>query len=707
MSLVVVACLFLFGLSLAEEPTEEEKDEEKDEPFIGTLDIVVLVAVAGLAYYFLFRKKAEDPRVAQYVIQPTVVPTGANGGSSGGPKGFMDKMRKSNRRMVVFYGSQTGTAEEFASRLAKEGTKFGMRGVVADPEECEMEDLTELASLEDDLDGPVLAVFCMATYGEGDPTDNAQAFYDWLQAGDGSVNGLRYAVFGLGNSTYEHYNEMGKIVDKKLADMSGKRIHVLGLGDDDANIEDDFITWKEAFWNSVCSEFKLEALGDDFSMRQYEASVLKEGDYKPERVFSGEVARLRSYVTQRPPFDVKNPYLSPIVVNRNLHSQDSDRYCMHVELSIADSRIRYDSGDHVAIYPTNNTDLVNRIGQLLDLDMDTVFTMRTLDEDSTKKSPFPVPTTYKTALLHYVDITALPRTHVLKELAEYTTDEQEKAQLLLMSSATPEGREMYQSWVVDGCRHITHILEDLPSCKPAIDHLLELLPRLQPRFYSISSSSRVHKDRIHITAVVIEYQTPTNRTNLGVATTWMKPMIPLNDSEEEMTKHKVPIYVRRSTFRLPNRPQTPVIMIGPGTGLAPFRGFIQERAWQKEQGKPVGETHLYFGCRHKDKDYIYREEMEKYVEDGVLTIHTAFSRDQDKKVYVTHRMKENKEELWRLIGQQGGHLYVCGDAKMMAKDVHNIVVDVIQTGGQMSHEAAEAYVKKMEQQKRYSADVWS
>ena len=305
--------------------------------------------------------------------------------------------------------------------------------------------------------------------------------------------GLRYAVFGLGNSTYEHFNAMGKIVDKKLEDMGGKRVHTLGIGDDDVNIEEDFVKWKEAFWTSVCEEFGLESLGDDFSMRQYEATILQDGDYKPERVFTGEVARLRSYQTQRPPFDVKNPFLAPIKVNRNLHSDDSDRYCMHVEIGLEESRIRYEAGDHVAIYPTNDVQLVNRIGQFLEVDLDTVFTMKALDEDATKKSPFPVPTTFRTALKHYVDITALPRTHVLKELAEYTSDESEKSKLLTMCSNTDEGRELYNNWIAKDCRHIAHILEDLPSCKIPMDHLLELLPRLQPRFYSISSSSKVVK----------------------------------------------------------------------------------------------------------------------------------------------------------------------------------------------------------------------
>jgi len=684
------------------ETQDEPKTVEEEEPLLSTLDMIVL-GLAGLgAIYYFWPAKKEEPAIRNYVIQPTVAPISGSG--SNGPSGFKEKMKRSTRRMVVFYGSQTGTAEEFAARLAKEGMRYGFRGVVADPEENEMEDLTSLREdLKDDL-GEVLAVFCLATYGEGDPTDNAQAFFDWLGEGSAEFNGMRYAVFGLGNSTYEHFNAMGKFVDKKLEDMGGKRVHVLGQGDDDVNIEEDFVRWKEAFWTSVCEEFSLESLGDDFSMRQYEATVLNEGDYKPERVYSGEVARIRSYITQRPPFDVKNPFLAPIKVNRNLHSDESDRYCMHVEIGLDESRIRYEAGDHVAIYPTNDIQLVNKIGQLLDIDLDTVFTMKALDEDATKKSPFPVPTTYRTALKHYVDITALPRTHVLKEFAEYTSDADEKAKLLLMASNTDEGRELANSFIVNDCRHVTHILEDLPSCKPGIDHLLELLPRLQPRFYSISSSAKLHKDTVHVTAVVVEYDTPTGRRNNGVCTKWMQPMIP--GAEEEVV-HKVPIYVRRSQFRLPNRVQTPVIMIGPGTGLAPFRGFIQERGWQKEQGKPIGETHLYFGCRNKDKDFIYREELEKFVEDGVLTLHTAFSRDQEKKVYVSDRMREHMDNLWNLIGQKGAHVYVCGDAKMMAKDVRNIILETIKTGGEMTTEDAEKYVKKMEQQKRYSADVWS
>merc|ERR1719510_1807715 len=279
---------------------------------------------------------------------------------------------------------------------------------------------------------------------------------------------------------------------------------------------------------------------------------------------------------------------------------------------------------------------------------------------------------------------------------------------------TQEGKNMYAEWIMDSCRHIVHILEDLPGCKPDIDHLLELLPRLQPRLYSISSSSKVHIDSLHITAVVVEYVTKTGRKNNGVCTKWLQ-LMGSNSMGKSYLRHdmvpnkefRIPCYVRRSHFRLPNTPQTSIIMVGPGTGLAPFRGFIQERAWQKRKGKPIGETHLYFGCRHQEVDYIYRDELEQYEKDGVLTLHTAFSRDQSNKIYVTHRIKENATDIWRLFEKEQAYFYICGEAKNMAKDVHNLILQIIKNTGNKSEEEAEAYLKRMEDQKRYSTDIWS
>ena len=174
----------------------------------------------------------------------------------------------------------------------------------------------------------------MATYGEGDPTDNAVDFNEKLTNDGMELSGMKYAVFGLGNKTYEHFNKMGKFVDAKLEELGAKRIYTLGVGDDDANLEDDFITWKEAFWTAVCEEFNIEATSEEFNTRQYEHKILNEGDFKPEKLYTGEVARLKSYITQRPPFDVKNPYMAPIKINKNIHKSGSGRHCMHIEVDI-------------------------------------------------------------------------------------------------------------------------------------------------------------------------------------------------------------------------------------------------------------------------------------------------------------------------------------------------------------------------------------
>jgi len=329
-----------------------------------------------------------------------------------------------------------------------------------------------------------------------------------------------------------------------------------------------------------------------------------------------------------------------------------------------------------------------------------VITLVNVDEDSTKKHPFPCPTTYRTALSHYIDITSNPRTHVLKELVEHTTDEKEKEKLLQMTVA--EGKELYQQWVIQDNRNILHILEDLPSCKPPLDLICEMLPRLQSRYYSISSSSKLYPETVHLTAALVKYTAPTGRINQGVATTWLSSKKPHPEQPA-----LVPIFIRKSQFRLPARPQTPIIMIGPGTGVAPFRGFIQERSKMKKEGKPVGETILFFGCRKRAEDFLYEEELQEYVDDGLLNMHVAFSREQEQKVYVTHQLKEQGADVWRILGKENGHLYVCGDAKNMARDVHNIVIEVCQEHGQMSPAEAQQFVKKLETQRRYSADVWS
>lgn len=659
----------------------------------STFDIIMLVILFGAAVWWLYssrkESKKDDLLLSNYAIQPA-------GSIQVTENSFIKKLQSSGRSLVVFYGSQTGTGEEFAGRLAKEGIRYRLKGMVADPEECDMEELTKLKDIPNSL-----AVFCLATYGEGDPTDNAMDFIEWLKT-DQDLTGLNYAVFGLGNKTYEHYNAVAIYVDKRLEELGASRVYELGLGDDDANIEDDFITWKDKFWPSVCEKFNIESTGEEELTRQFSLITHSPDELKPNEIFTGEISRLLSLQNQRPPYDAKNPFLAQIKVNKELH-KGGDRSCLHIELDISSSNMRYEAGDHVAVYPINDSNLVDRLGLLTEANLDEVFSLINTDQESTKKHPFPCPTSYRTALSHYVEITALPRTHILRELVEYCSDEEDKKQLLLMATNSQEGKALYQSFIVDGCRNIVHILEDIKSCKPPLDHLCELLPRLQPRYYSISSSPKLYPEMVHVTAVVVKYKTPTGRVNKGVTTTWLAD----NKPEPGKPFPRVPVYIRKSQFRLPLQSQTPILMVGPGTGLAPFRGFLQERAHARAAGKPVGDTVLYFGCRHRAQDYIYQEELEEYEKNGDVVLNVAFSRDQPQKVYVTHLLENNLDQVWDIIGKRNGHFYICGDAKNMAVDVRNIVVKaIVEKGGRTEADAIQ-FIKKLESMKKYSADVWS
>lgn len=665
-----------------------------EKPLVGTIDIVLFASFVGVVLYWFCgrRKKTETVLSQKLVLAPTTRVAQED-------TSFIGKMKKSGKCIAIFYGSQTGTAEEFAGRLAKDAQRYGLKALVLDPEECDMEELTRMGEIENSL-----TIFVMATYGEGDPTDNAQEFYEWLQNDRDDLDCLNYTVFGLGNKTYEHYNAMGRFVDKRLEEMGANRVFEKGEGDDDGNLEEDFVRWREQFWPAVLSKYNIDIREIKRRLsscieRQFKLVIHE--DLPQDKIYTGEMNKLKSYITQRPPFDAKNPFLAPMLVNRELH-RAGNRSCMHIELDITGSKIKYEAGDHVAVYPTNDPELVEKLASMLNVDLDAVISLQNRDEDSPKKHPFPCPTTYRTALLHYVDIASVVKTHVLRELAEYAKDFHHKEFLINITDTTEEAKKQYHDWVMNPHRHIVAVLEDLPSLRPPLDHLLELLPRLQCRYYSISSSPKMHPNSIHITAVLVRWTTSTGRVQKGVATTWLSTKRP-----KEGEPPRVPIFVRKTQFRLPFKSVTPVIMVGPGTGLAPFRGFIQDRHMQKQNGKQIGDIVLFFGCRKKSEDYIYEDELTSYEKDGTIAdLHVAFSRDQEKKVYVTNQMAENKESIWKIL-DNGGHIYVCGDARNMARDVHNLLVTIVKENGGMTENEAADYVKKLSAKGRYSVDVWS
>ena len=605
--------------------------------------------------------------------------------------------------MTVLYYSQTGTAEDFAQRMAAEGKQYGLHTKVVDVEEYDTDNFVG--------EKHTLIVFCVATYGEGEPPENALAFHNWLME-EGRLStqmtGSKFAVFGLGDKTYDFFNKMGKVLDARLAEIGGERMFARGEGDANGNIEEDFLKWKKQFWIKARESL---GLGEKQAMKMERKCTL---EFVDETEYGPDVSHISRWKSPAPGatapahFDIRHTYLANITVNRELHTEKSDRSCRHIEIQLAPN-MTYEAGDHLAMFPLNSEASTDVLLNLLKVDGSKVIALYSKDDPQT---PLVGPCTISAALRGSYDILAPPRKQLLIMLADYTTNADEKKRLLTLASDDPEEQEEYNKYILHDARTLAEVLAAFPNTHPPIDHVLELLPRLQPRYYSISSSPHATPGFVHVTAALVEFTTPTHRVHNGVATSWfsMPEQIPSADAAHTHQYPQVPIFIRKSGFHLP-KITTPIIMVGPGTGLAPFRGFLHEREWQAQQQQPQAQTPtnvLFFGCRRADQDYIYSQELEAFASKKHVELHVAFSRQSaNKKVYVQHLMREpaTADRLFELI-EQGAFIYVCGDAKAMAKDVNHALRDIVVSKKGISETEAETYIEALRTNNRYLCDVW-
>ncbi|KAG9323845.1 hypothetical protein KVV02_007855 [Mortierella alpina] len=709
---------------------------------IDTLDIAILgaVLVGSGIYWFkdkLLSKSSKQPFVP---MQKPNAPALKINKTAKKTRDFVQKMKDTDKTVIFFYGSQTGTAEDYAARLAKEGTqRYNLKTMTADLEDYDM-------NLLDTMPADHLAVFVLATYGEGEPTDNAVEFWEHLVSGEDvpefsigtyeeqekPLKNLHFVVFGLGNRTYEHYNSVCRRVDDKLQGLGATRVGERGEGDDDGSLEEDFLSWKDDMWKAACDFLGIDFLAGNNGPRQATYKIQEhtaEEVLELKRVYYGEAQEPKFMLGSRPTYDSKNPYAAPITVSRELFESAADRHCLHMEIDISGSGITYQAGDHVAIWPVNAEREVAKLARVLNLTdkLDTVITVSNTDPASTKL-PFPVPTSYRTILRNYIDITAPPSRAFIGQLTPFASTEEATKTLALWG----QDKEAFRINVADARRSLGSLLEKILGAGQTMDIpfdlLIESVPRLQARYYSISSSSKAHPTSIHLTAVVLNYK-PTvapDETVFGLATNFLhschghlngagiiEPRYEIAGPKGAYLTGeagvKVPVHVRHSNFKLPRNSALPIVMIGPGTGVAPFRGFVQDRAQDVKNGKKVGATVLFFGCRREDEDYLYKNEWPELMKDieGAQII-TAFSRMPGMpKTYVQHRMSENKELIWDLIHKQGGYFYVCGDAKNMAREVNHKLIEIAMTCGEMTEEKATTYVKELRGRGRYEEDVWS
>ena len=495
------------------------------------------------------------------------------------------------------------------------------------------------------LKGEQHLLIVVSTHGEGDPPDTALELHDFIHSKRApSLTGLRYAVLALGDTSYEHFCKTGRDFDERLAALGATRIH--DRKDCDVDFETEAAEWMEGV---------LTALGPLLQSRAVTTAP------------AGTPAAPGAAAWSK-----NNPFMAPVLERINLNGRGSGKQTFHIELSIENSGLSYAPGDAIGILPENRPDLVFAIIEALG------------ENPETSVSTATGACTLHKALSQQYDITTLTRP-MLGRYAQHG-DAPELNRLL----EDPDHRKLID-WTQG--RDLLDLLQTCPVPGLTGQTLVDTLRKLPPRLYSIASSLAAHPDEAHITVAVVRFET-FGRPRSGVCSNY------LADLDEDAS---IPVYIHENrNFRLPADPATPVIMIGPGTGVAPFRAFIEER----EARGASGPNWLFYGDRHFTTDFMYQSELLKYHRDGILTrLNVAFSRDQKEKRYVQHCLREEAQELFRWI-EDGASLYVCGDAEQMAPAVHETLIGIVAEQGGRDREAAEAYLKQLIKSKRYLRDTY-
>jgi sulfite reductase (NADPH) flavoprotein alpha-component len=484
----------------------------------------------------------------------------------------------------------------------------------------------------------------VSTHGEGDPPDNALTFHEFIHGKRApKLEDFRYSVLALGDSSYEFFCQTGKDFDKRLEELGGTRI--TPRVDCDLDFEEPAAVWAEAV---------LAGLSDGESSSPSPSAASVSASAPAESVYS------RS-----------NPFRAEVLENINLNGRGSNKETRHLEISLEGSGLTYEPGDSLGVYPENDPELVDLL--LTEMNWDPEEAVRVKEETVTLKE----------ALSSHFEITVL--TKPLVEKAAKLSGNEELHQLALDSSRLKS--------YIDG-RDLIDLVRDFKPWSSSAQEFVSIVRKMPARLYSISSSFEANPDEVHLTIGAVRYDAH-GRERKGVCSILCAERLQPGDT--------LPVFIQHNeNFKLPENPETPIIMVGPGTGIAPFRSFMQER----EENGAEGKSWLFFGDQHFVTDFLYQTEWQKWLKDGVLSkLDVAFSRDDDEKVYVQHRMQENSRELFQWL-EQGAAVYICGDEKNMAHDVHNTLIDIIEKEGGMSREQAAEYLADMQKNKRYQRDVY-
>ncbi|MDR0271469.1 assimilatory sulfite reductase (NADPH) flavoprotein subunit [Paenibacillus sp.] len=549
------------------------------------------------------------------------------------------QLTSASREIAILFGSQTGNCSGLARKLSKKLTEQGAQVTVSSMSDFKPNNLKKVGNL----------LILVSTHGEGEPPDNAISFYEFLHSKRAPrLEGLSYSVLALGDTSYEFYCQTGKDFDQRLEELGGKRI--VSRVDCDVDFDEPAAEWM----NDVLEAFHAEQ--------------------SPKASDTPVIGGITTNETESE-YSRTNPFHAEILENMNLNGRGSDRETRHIEISLEGSGLQYEPGDSLGIYPENHSQLVDGLIGFMEWSPEEAVTIHKQGDQLTLRD----------ALLRHFEITVLTKP-LLAQAAELSTSER------LQELIAPGHEQELKGYLVE--RDLLDLVQDFQLKGIAAQSFAGILRKLPARLYSIASSSKAYPDEVHVTVRAVRYES-YGRDRYGVCSVQLSDRLQSGDA--------LPVYIQHNpNFKLPANPNTPVIMIGPGTGVAPFRAFLSER----EESGAEGKTWLFYGDQHFTTDFLYQTEWQRWLKDGVLTrMDVAFSRDTDKKVYVQHRMLEKKRDLYEWL-QEGACVYVCGDEKKMAHDVHATLAAILEQEGGLSPEEAGEYLLRMQQEKRYQRDVY-
>lgn len=567
---------------------------------------------------------------------------------------------------LVLYGSNLGTTEDFAREIARGADNSGFETTIG-----------ELDEYAGKLPKDAAVIIACASY-NGAPPDNAAEFVKWLEedAEPGSLDGVHFAVFGCGHSDWAStFQATPRIIQEQMEKLGAKSLRERGEGDARDDIEDQFSQWAKTLWPDTAKAMGLEIdLTDTGAMEPlFNVEFLSDKEENP-------------LVAQTASKPVK------VLENRELqNSEASNRSTRHIEVELAPG-MEYQTGDHLCVVPRNDPELVKRVENRFGLTSKTRIKISASKSDNIQL-PTDQPLSVRYLLSELIELQSPASRKDVETLARNTHCPKSKPKLEALAG------DDYREKVFLKRVSVLELLEQFPACELPFNVFIELMPMMAQRYYSISSSHRESADTCSITVGVVDEPAISGKGRFkGVCSNFLS-------SSSTQTEIFASLRPTKAGFRLPDDPETPVLMIGPGTGIAPFRGFLQERAIRKKSGEKLGQATLYFGCRHPDQDFIYREELEKFAEEGVADLHVAFSRQDKKKVYVQDLLRENRDEVWQMI-EDGVHIYVCGDGSRMEPDVRRALTTIYSEEKDVGVEAANAWLEQMIANDRYVLDVW-